>query len=410
VEKMKISFSFQSGQVDEIKMPRGGSRSCVEKKKRSEDEELERVFLQVELSQSPSKRQRGGQRNQLWSSSSLPCRISQAVEEQKSEENDVSLSSLVREIDGSLQAKFERDYLMRKYGQNVDDENPDSIINTRKKMYCVEAIRDKRIRRSKHGRETIEFLIKWKGYPESENTWEGETTLGAEYFKDCEEWWIDMEIQSENSSVSHVLPKHLRLSDKVNEAAIESVTREAREIIMRTAIDEEGLCHAPLVCVVCDRFISRMETPRFVSLNRLLEHKERLSAKSFEEFHRVSLPLELAMQYTINGAEGLLLSKRARNNGSMLLCCESCKDSLTQKCINSAPPKFSIANFGPIGVVPERILGEGDYSDLLAALVVPSQSLFFCLCLLWRQAEISQRSLHLFSEQCCPCRVSSAQL
>ena len=83
----KTCLNFHSRQVGQRKMPRGGNRSCVEKKKRSEDEELERVFLQVELSQSPSKQQRGGKRNQGCSSSSLrsPCRVSQAVEEQKSD-------------------------------------------------------------------------------------------------------------------------------------------------------------------------------------------------------------------------------------------------------------------------------------------------------------------------------------
>ena len=36
---------------------------------------------------------------------------------------------------------------MRKCGRNVDDENPDSSINTRNQTYCVETIRDRRARR-----------------------------------------------------------------------------------------------------------------------------------------------------------------------------------------------------------------------------------------------------------------------
>ena len=104
-------------------MPRGGSRSSVEKKKRNEDEELERAFLQIEARQSPSKRQRGGQKNRGSSSSSLrsPCRVHlsnarfESFEEQKSEPNHISVSSIVRDVDCSLQAKFEKDNLMRKH-------------------------------------------------------------------------------------------------------------------------------------------------------------------------------------------------------------------------------------------------------------------------------------------------------
>ena len=96
-------------------MPRGGSRSSVEKKKRSEDEELERAFLQIEARQSPpSKRQRGGQRNLGCSTSSLhsPCRIRQAderfesSEEQKSETNHMSSSSIVKEIDAKIEKRL----------------------------------------------------------------------------------------------------------------------------------------------------------------------------------------------------------------------------------------------------------------------------------------------------------------
>jgi len=53
------------------------------------------------------------------------------------------------------------------YGENFSRPPPD-LINDQE-QYKVEAIRDHR----RHGRgQKLQYLIKWKGYPESDNTWE----------------------------------------------------------------------------------------------------------------------------------------------------------------------------------------------------------------------------------------------
>ena len=55
---------------------------------------------------------------------------------------------------------------IKMYGYSDDDEEE----------YEVEAIRNHRQRRW-HGRMYKQYLVKWKGYPEWENTWEWEDTL-----------------------------------------------------------------------------------------------------------------------------------------------------------------------------------------------------------------------------------------
>ena len=53
------------------------------------------------------------------------------------------------------------------YGENFSRPPPDLIDD--REQYEVEAIRDHR----RHGRgRKLQYLIKWKGYPESDNTWE----------------------------------------------------------------------------------------------------------------------------------------------------------------------------------------------------------------------------------------------
>jgi hypothetical protein len=53
---------------------------------------------------------------------------------------------------------------------------PANIVNDNEE-YEVEAIRDSRIKRWTDKKMYKQYLVKWKGYPEWENTWEWEDTL-----------------------------------------------------------------------------------------------------------------------------------------------------------------------------------------------------------------------------------------
>jgi hypothetical protein len=55
----------------------------------------------------------------------------------------------------------------KEHGENYSRPPPDLINN--EEQYKVEAIRS----RQRHGRKKqLQYLVKWKGYPESDNTWE----------------------------------------------------------------------------------------------------------------------------------------------------------------------------------------------------------------------------------------------
>lgn len=53
----------------------------------------------------------------------------------------------------------------QKPGEDIEDEEPEE-------EYTVESVKDMRIRNGKK-----EFLLKWRNYPDSENTWEPEANL-----------------------------------------------------------------------------------------------------------------------------------------------------------------------------------------------------------------------------------------
>ena len=282
-------------------------------------------------------------------------------------------SPLIDETEELTNVRIE-DAIVKKYGGNVDDVNLDNGCN---KHYLVECLRDRRERILKGSRVVVEFLIKWKGYPESENTWESEAHLGEETFSEYELWWAENERESESDSDDDILPSNVQMSKFVRQSALDSVKKEAKEILLRTALDDHGLHHAPLVCICCDRTISSCETPLFISKNRLMKHSHRISVESYESFYRVCLPIELISQYSVEGLEGLLLSKRSRGDHHKHLICSSCNESFRMKHLHSAPPKFSIANGFAIGTVPEQVISHNDISDIMASLIAPVRPFSF---------------------------------
>jgi hypothetical protein len=51
------------------------------------------------------------------------------------------------------------------------DRPPPELLPSGEEVFEVERILDKRTQRIR-GRNVVQYLIKWKGYPDSDNTWE----------------------------------------------------------------------------------------------------------------------------------------------------------------------------------------------------------------------------------------------
>ena len=174
-----------------------------------------------------------------------------------------------------------------------------------------------------------------------------------------------------------MIPKELRLSDRVTGEVINDVKLEYKEHLLRTAVDSEGLVHEALVCVVCDRYMPSSQSLSFITMKTLQKHKHRLSVASYEAHHKVKLPDALVSQYSVPGGEGMLLSKSARNNGVKYLCCRQCKVSLRGNMLNAAPPKFAICNGFAFGAIPRSVIKEEDLTAMISSLVAPVRPFSF---------------------------------
>ena len=140
---------------------------------------------------------------------------------------------------------------------------------------------------------------------------------------------------------------------------------EARQYANRMAhTDKKGVFQAN-VCIVCDRHIIGTEKICHLTKTQLRRNTHRIGVDSYNDYYTKEgyselLPeSELVKQYTVDGMEGLLLSRRSRHtieNGiDRYESCKSCYDNITKSYMNINPPKFAIANGFVIGHVP-RVL------------------------------------------------------
>lgn len=120
--------------------------------------------------------------------------------------------------------------------------------------------------------------------------------------------------------------------------------------------DVHDRLHRCNVCLICDR--SEIGTAAFfdyISRERVLRHKDRLSVESYEREHGI-LHEMVKEYYAVEGFDGLLLSPRAPRRGDVFLCCSTCRNGLrASRASLVTPPKFSIANNFATGALPESL-------------------------------------------------------
>lgn len=134
---------------------------------------------------------------------------------------------------------------------------------------------------------------------------------------------------------------------------IQECIKECQEMLGSVQV-AEGTFQAR-VCVLCDRIIKVSDPLNPIPKERLLQFKDKISVKRYEEHYQRTLKPQLKEQYQVTDEQlhGLLLSPRSRcrEDGRYDACC-ACHRSLASEKVKS-PPRFSIANGFVIGSIPE---------------------------------------------------------
>ena len=135
-----------------------------------------------------------------------------------------------------------------------------------------------------------------------------------------------------------------------------SVKRATKQLCSTMVGDVHDRLHRGNVCLICDR--SEIGTAAFfdyISRERVLRHKDRLSVESYEREHGI-LHEMVKEYYAVEDFDGLLLSPRAPRRGDGFLCCSTCRNGLrASRATLVTPPKFSIANNFATGALPESL-------------------------------------------------------
>ena len=140
---------------------------------------------------------------------------------------------------------------------------------------------------------------------------------------------------------------------------------EATQLANRMACPGKKGVFRANICIVCDCHIIGTEKICYLTKDELLKNDHRIGLQSYNDFYtkasnggysELLQESELVKQYTVDGMEGLLLSRRSRHtieNGiDTYEACQSCHESITKRFRNKSPPKFAIANGYVIGQIP----------------------------------------------------------
>ena len=140
---------------------------------------------------------------------------------------------------------------------------------------------------------------------------------------------------------------------------------EATQLANRMACPgKEGVFRAN-ICIVCDCHIIGTEKICYLTKDELLKNDHRIGLESYNDYYtkasnggysELLQESELVKQYTVDGMEGLLLSRRSchtiESGIDTYEACQSCHESITKRFRNKSPPKFAIANGYVIGQIP----------------------------------------------------------
>jgi len=151
------------------------------------------------------------------------------------------------------------------------------------------------------------------------------------------------------------------------------------------------------ICIVCDCHIIGTEKICYLTKDDLFKNDHRIGLKSYNDYYtkegysELLQESELVKQYTVDGMEGLLLSRRSRHtteNGiDTYEACQSCHKSIKKSFRNKSPPKFAIANGYVIGQIPgvieirdkdgtkrKVVVDKNKITDIVRAMLAPTRA------------------------------------
>ena len=94
--------------------------------------------------------------------------------------------------------------------------------------------------------------------------------------------------------------------------SINKSVKQAKKYLYRTKHEDDGSEHKANVCIVCNCFIIRTESIRYLRANAIKKHKHRIRVESYETYYKTKLHKELIEQYHVPNLPGLLLSPRSK--------------------------------------------------------------------------------------------------
>ncbi len=77
---------------------------------------------------------------------------------------------------------------------------------------------------------------------------------------------------------------------------IDHETKEAKQFLHRTVDPANTHQHRATVCIICDRFIIRIETIHKLTKEDIRAHSKRHGVKSYEEYYQTTLKAEVNVE------------------------------------------------------------------------------------------------------------------
>lgn len=168
----------------------------------------------------------------------------------------------------------------------------------------------------------------------------------------------------------------------LSDESINKAKQEALKQLHRTQIRDTDE-HIAYVCVICDCFILGTEPLKYLTDQRIEEHRERLSVRKYKDFMNMDSDVEghldpfssLWKYYELEKHKGMLLSPRASTHGidtDKWSCCEGCYRAMVSARIKAPPPRMAIANGFAIGEIDiEGLDIHQDVNEVTRVLMAP---------------------------------------